>query len=152
MFSFVVEQISTLISAWWLLLMVPVCWVSLMPRSFVCVSFSEVFGEEGCVPGAGGGPRGGLRSGQPARRLSVTDAEDSSCSLAAHHHHHHNGLLSTLWPQCCKMMQFFHFRVKYFRLSKLFSSFAFMGFHFLSCIDFLWKLLSGNFNSNQSKL
>lgn len=70
------------------------------------VSLSEVFGEEGCVPGAGRGPHGGSSSGQPAIGLCATAAEEPNCSLAAHNCHHHHGLLSALWPQCCKIFLF----------------------------------------------
>lgn len=78
----------------------------------LCVSLPEVFGEDGCVPGAGRGPRGDSSSGQPTHRLCVTAAEEPSCSLAAHHHYHHHGLLSALWPQRCKLqiiIIIFHF-------------------------------------------
>lgn len=76
---------------------------------FLCISLTEVFGEERRLPGAGGGPRGGSSSGKPSHRLCGPAAEDPSCSLAAHHHHHHHGLLSALWPQCCKSQLLFHF-------------------------------------------
>lgn len=76
---------------------------------YVCVSLSEVFGKERCVPGAGGGSCGGSGSGEPAHRLCVTAAEEPRCSLAAHYHHHNHGLLSALWPQCCEMNFLFHF-------------------------------------------
>lgn len=69
----------------------------------VFVSFSEVFGEEGRVPGAGRGPCRGTSSEQPPHRLCATASEEPSCSLAAHHYYHHHGLLSALWPQRCKI-------------------------------------------------
>lgn len=72
------------------------------------VSLPEVFGKEGCVPGAGRGPCRSSSSGQPTDRLCVTAAKEPSCSLATHHHHHHYGLLSALWPQCCKMQPLLH--------------------------------------------
>lgn len=69
----------------------------------VSVSLPEVFREEGRIPGAGGGPRGGKSSEEPANRLRVAAAGEPSCSLAAHHRRHHHDVLPALRPQCGKM-------------------------------------------------
>lgn len=71
----------------------------------VCLSASlpEVFGEGGCIQGAGGGPCGGARSGEPTKRLCAAAAEEPGCSLAAHHRRHHHDGLPALRPQRGKM-------------------------------------------------